>query len=416
VDPLARFRCRSVRILSLVLGGLALPSALVNAVQAVDRADPFLGVLAIAYLVGGGALLSLLRQPEDSDTRGAFLFWAVSMVLAAVLTETPAGSSHMLGIASVLILLLGQLAGRPRHRRLWHVFGAATFPIVLFARELYRPHPLLDDPLELVPQALAGGCAVYGFGILLHAMLDAFAAQTERAREAEAAKDRFLETMSHELRTPLTAILGYTEILEEEGFADVEASLEDLGHIHTSSEHLLGLIDDLLDLSRLASGADSPLDLEPVSTRAVIEAALNDVAPQLERNRNQLVRANLEADVLANAPGLRRVLVNLLGNAAKFTADGTITVTVVEQQGQVAIEVADTGVGFPDDMAERIFQPFAQADDTRTRVHGGTGLGLAISRRLVEAMNGSLTAVSKPGGGSTFSVRLDRPPHGRVAL
>ena len=406
-DPVTSFRRRAVDVMALVLGGLAMPSALVNAIQSYGRPDPYLGVTAVVYLVCGLLLLAMRFRPDpDVDIRTPFMGTTAVLVLGGSLTETPAGASHMLGITCVLLVLLGHLTAGAKGRARWHVVGSLAFPGVVLLRQLYRPHPLLDDPLELLPQAAAGGLAVYGIGMIVDRAIGAFAEQAQRARDAEAAKDRFLQNMSHELRTPLTAIVGYAELLAEEGFEDPEVALEDLRQIRGSSNHLLGIIDDLLDLSRLGHRKDR-IEVAPIALSAVIDAALVDVRPQIDANGNALEVQPTSLQAMAEDTALRRILVNLLGNAAKFTKDGTITVSVREDGDRVVLEIQDTGIGFPEHLTEHIFQPFEQVDDTSTRVHGGAGLGLAISRGLAKAMGGTLEAHARPGQGATFRLTLE---------
>lgn len=405
VAPIAQFRIVARDRLALVLGALALCSAPVNTWQAWERSDPFLIVTAVVYLTGSVAMLAMRRLP--SVPARPFLLASTYLVLGAALTETPAGSSHLLGIGCILLLVFGHLTLPAAHQHAWQVVSSSCFPLVLFARQLYRPHPLLDDPLELVPQAFAGGLAVYGVGVVVDRLVVAFAAQTERAQRAERAKDRFLENMSHELRTPMTAVLGYAEMLEEEAFEDRERALEDLGRIQQSARHLLGILGDLLDLSRLGQGTDA-LHLVPTPVAIVVDAARADVGPQLDAARNSLVVDVPEIAVLADPVALRRILVVLLGNAAKFTSDGTITVTAVADPARVTLEVRDTGIGFSPAMAEAIFDPFVQVDDSSTRVHGGTGLGLAIARSLAASMHGTLTARAVPDEGAVFTLVLPR--------
>lgn len=389
--------------MALILGLLALPSAPINAVQAFGRQDPYLGVASVLYLVIGVGLLWNRRRGDASDKLQVFLGLCTVLILGTTLTETAAGSSHLLGIGCIMLVLMGHIGAT--NRAAWHLFGAACFPGVLLLRQTYRPHPLLDDPLELFPQAFAGGLAVYGIGVMFDGLVTSFAVQAKRAREAELSKDRFLENMSHELRTPLTAVVGYTELLEEEGLEDLETATEDLANIRLSANHLLGIIDDLLDLSRLGHGTDR-LALAPVAIDDVLHSALVDVLPLVERGQNLLVCEPSHRWVVADPTALRRVFVNLLGNAAKFTRDGTVTITVRPLGQRTEIEIADTGIGFPSELAEHIFDAFAQVDDSSTRVHGGTGLGLAISRGLVASMNGSLTARSSVGDGAVFTIVL----------
>lgn len=229
----------------------------------------------------------------------------------------------------------------------------------------------------------------------------------QAAQAANRAKSVFLATMSHELRTPLNAVIGYTEIVREE-LADPDQS-EDLGKVLASARHLLQLIDDLLDLSRLESGrlafafAEEPLDV-------VVRDALALVAPDAAR-----IGLTLRADVApglrirTDAARLRQVLANLLFNAVKFTERGEVAVSARVAGDAVVVAVADTGIGIAPEVLATLFGRFVQADGTPTRRHGGTGLGLALVRELVDRLGGSVTVASQLGAGSTFEVRLPGP-------
>jgi len=219
----------------------------------------------------------------------------------------------------------------------------------------------------------------------------------------DTAKSEFLTSMSHELRTPLNAILGYTELLQEE-LEDQPEVVADLERIHGSGSHLRRLIDDVLDLSRVEAGR---LTLE------VEEVALTDVLVQLERSVAPLVRARDNAlhvgdtELCVRADGVRllQILVNLVGNAAKFTEAGRIDVVANGILGGVVVEVADTGRGMDPEQLRRAFQPFETVGNDHLE-EGGTGLGLPLSKKLAEAMGGDLTATSRPGEGTKVKVFL----------
>ena len=232
-----------------------------------------------------------------------------------------------------------------------------------------------------------------------------------RASAANDAKSRFLANMSHELRTPLNAVIGYTELVESELAGTPQAELcADLERVRRAAGHLLTIIDNVLDLSRVEAGA-LPLRREPLVVRTAVAAAVELVQPAIAARRDRLVLAVApELEALADRDALVRVLVHLLENAAKFTADGTITVTAVPAGATVEIAVRDTGTGIPPNQRARIFERFTQADDSSTRLFGGAGLGLAICRELVTRMEGSLAVHSVVGQGSVFTVRLPAAP------
>jgi signal transduction histidine kinase/CheY-like chemotaxis protein len=234
----------------------------------------------------------------------------------------------------------------------------------------------------------------------------------EEARSANQAKSRFLANMSHELRTPMNAIIGYSEMLmedaEEEGD---EAIAADLRKIRGAGKHLLALINDVLDLSKIEAGK---MEVHPEEFE--IGPMIADVVATSEtlvrRNDNRL---RVEVDpqlgrMWADLTKVRQALFNLLSNAAKFTSGGEIALVVARETQDgvpwVRMSVSDTGIGIPPEKHERVFEEFSQAEDDTSRNYGGTGLGLPISRRFCRMMGGDVTLESRPGEGSTFTIRL----------
>jgi signal transduction histidine kinase len=235
----------------------------------------------------------------------------------------------------------------------------------------------------------------------------------EEAESANAAKSQFLANMSHELRTPLNAVIGYSEILEEE-LAEQgaqQAVLADLAKIKGAGKHLLALINGVLDLSKIEAGR-MELSYEDYGLDQLVNQVCSTVQPLVAGNRNRLVVELPDApgEVRVDAMRLRQVLLNLLSNAAKFTTDGTITLTVRRQSeasgALVVFEVRDTGIGMTREQIDMLFQPFVQADSSTTRRYGGTGLGLVISRRLCRLMGGDVIVQSEPGRGSCFTASV----------
>jgi len=234
----------------------------------------------------------------------------------------------------------------------------------------------------------------------------------EAAESANRAKSAFLANMSHELRTPMNAIIGYSEMLAEEAEDDgLDAMIPDLEKINTAGKHLLALINDILDLSKIEAGRVD-LYLERFELAQMLDEAVATVTPLVAKNGNRMVTEfddNL-GQVRADLTKLRQALFNLLSNAAKFTKDGAVTLAARRERRDdgdwIRLSVTDTGIGIPADKLEHVFEEFSQADSSTTRNFGGTGLGLPISRRFCQMMGGDITVNSELGQGSSFTIEL----------
>jgi PAS domain S-box-containing protein len=263
----------------------------------------------------------------------------------------------------------------------------------------------------------------------------------EAAEAASTAKSAFLANMSHELRTPLNAIIGYSEMLKEEteelGYDEL---IPDLDKIRTSGRHLLSLINDILDISKIEAGR-MDLYFETFDIATLIEEVASTAAPLIEKNGNTLNLHQISnmGTMHGDVTKVQQILLNLLSNAAKFTQNGTITLTAsrekiaghnseareenssepaADSQSSIAskeflvVNCTDTGIGMNPEQLQHIFQPFTQADASTTRKYGGTGLGLAISQRFCLMMGGNISVKSQEGVGSTFTIRLPvNPPN-----
>lgn len=237
--------------------------------------------------------------------------------------------------------------------------------------------------------------------------------ELKRAAEAGThSKSEFLANMSHELRTPLNAIIGYSEMLIEEAKEmEPEEIVPDLERILGASRHLLAIINDILDLSKIEAGK---MDLyrETFEIAPFIEDVVSIVKPMIEKNANRLevLCPKDIGSMHADQTRIRQGLFNLLGNASKFTERGKITLSVAraetESTSRLTFSVSDTGIGMTPEQIQKIFRPFTQADNSTTRKYGGTGLGLTITKRFCQIMGGDVTVESEYGVGTTFTIHL----------
>ena len=231
----------------------------------------------------------------------------------------------------------------------------------------------------------------------------------EAAEAASQAKSAFLANMSHELRTPLNAIIGYSEMMLEDAQEEgAEERTSDLQKVRGSGRHLLGLINDILDISKIEAGK-LELNIDPVDLSNVLSEVESTAAPLMETNANRfkVVASDDIGTIECDHQRLTQILLNLLSNAAKFTENGDIDLTVERNgDGWVRFAIRDTGIGMSAEQVKRLFEPFVQADSSIAGRYGGTGLGLSISSRFVEMMGGRITIESEPDEGSCFTVWL----------
>ncbi|MDE0342223.1 MAG: PAS-domain containing protein [Deltaproteobacteria bacterium] len=243
-------------------------------------------------------------------------------------------------------------------------------------------------------------------------LVDRLTAARDQAMQANRTKSQFLANMSHELRTPLNAIIGITEMLEEDARDDaLDDYIEPLERVSRAGTHLLNLINEVLDLSKIEAGRIE-FHVEAIDIAELMKELATTAQPLADQKGNRLaVRYPEELGAMHGDPTrVRQVLLNLLSNACKFTEGGEVNLTVSRRRTRgkdwVQFAVADTGIGMTPEQQARVFEEFAQADSSTTRKYGGTGLGLAISRRFCRMMGGDIELTSEPGVGSTFTARL----------
>lgn len=279
---------------------------------------------------------------------------------------------------------------------------------VNFSSMLPRKTPFSDTDIDLMVLL----CSWMAFNIEENQFKSELKHAKEEAEIANSAKRRFLANMSHELRTPLTTIIGYSELLKEK-LEDEELVeyVSDLERIHFSGEHILSLISNVLDLSKLETGK-MPMTFTEVSIHALLDEIASSVQPLILRNNNsfEITYADNIGSTYTDGNKLRQILYNLLTNSAKFTSNGSIRLNAYREHqtggDYIVFKVSDTGVGLSQEQAESLFLPFSQAHAETVERFGGSGLGLEISRRICEALGGRISVSGLPGKGSVFTVKL----------
>ncbi|MFT3786508.1 MAG: sensor histidine kinase [Tepidisphaeraceae bacterium] len=399
----------------LVLVGKSGPIA-----RSADQNDPFEAALLNAPELSDDASKTTRLAVDGSD------YWTC----AASLEVYPGERWRLLAAVPSASML--EVAHTARRRMLWMSGAVITLGALLGglqARRLAKPLQKLDaaasaigrgeatqlvDPIGVAREIDRLGRSLDALAVAVQERIEMQTAR-DAAIEADRFKGRVVGHVSHELRTPLTAILGYTEILlaaETDAADDAVAAQrrEDLRRIDQAGRHLLSIVNDLLDLARIQAGrmpiTPTPFAVEPFAqdVRAVAE-------PLAARNRNTLAVACVGdvGTMTSDVKRVRQVLLNLLGNAAKFTQDGQITLRISADSAMVEFAVIDTGLGLTMQQIQRLFQPFSQVQvGSQRHASEGSGLGLAIAKQICERLGGSITVISEEGRGSTFTVRLPR--------
>lgn len=431
----ARGRVTSLRW-RLLIGALFA----VGAAFVLDSVQIGLGwYLALALSMGFDAMLghSYLEARGQTQRRnaGVMFVWGCIfsiMIFAAmpiILAAWGAGPGRVLGVlmaASSLVSVMLFFFQAPR----FMLMCSAPAIIALLAIPFVPSGVSQADAMQ---EAVGAACGVAGFlayigrsaltnGKMVEGWKAAHKAAKERQLEAEAkraeaeeasrAKSEFLAVMTHELRTPLNAVIGYAEIIDEDLQAEGRTELAgDAARITASARHLLGLIDQILNMSSVDAGGDglAPRDFD---VRKLLDEAVGLIQEDARAAGNRVaIRVGADAEFAHNDAQKLGVCVSaLLSNAAKFTQNGLIAVTAERDlsggQEWLTIAVSDTGVGIAADDLPRIFSPFSQLEASRTRAKGGLGLGLSVAKRMANTMGGDVTATSQVGAGSTFTVRV----------
>lgn len=358
---------------------------------------------AQTVFTGGDAQIARLKRTLQQWARGLF---------SGVYDDTYAQERFRIGYRHVQIRL-------PQRYVIGAMLVVGQFLRGILDREIDDPaarrraHESLGRIINLDLNLI---CETYFEGSLreLRILNDSLAATNDALERASRAKTEFLATVSHELRTPLTSIIGFSKLLAREGVADPATEREFARDIHASSLALLSLVDEMLDVARIEAGK-LDVERERVDLRTLVDEVVGVV--RLDADRRRLT---LDADVGLNLPAaqgdrarLRQVLLNILGNAVKFTTEGRVSVTAKadDDTGRITIVVQDTGIGIAPEHQPALFEKFRQVDASYTRRHGGLGLGLAISKALVEKMGGAI-ALESEGVGKGTTVTMTLPPAG----
>jgi two-component system sensor histidine kinase RpfC len=378
--------------------------------------------LTIAYAVSGKT------EGKTVVMAGAvsYFLFSIALFTAMLFNRKPSHARRLLGIMVdmgivTFALMITEEVGAP-------LYGGYLWAIIANGFRFGKKYLYVAQFIAVVGFTLVISTGsfwhrypMFGIGLLIwlvaippyvSVLLSKLEEAVTSAKRANSAKSRFLANMSHELRTPLNAIIGYSDLLVEEVNDNQHIQDEkDLRKIQQAGTHLLGLINEILDLSKIEENR-MEVYVEDINVRELVAEVAGTIAPLASKNANQL-QVDMAQDVgiiKTDIGKLRQVLFNLLSNACKFTSNGKISLQVSQQSEDkgrfIVFRVIDTGVGIDDDKMETIFMPFAQEDRSISTRYGGTGLGLAISKRFCEMLGGKLNLQSKKGTGSTFTVQL----------
>jgi signal transduction histidine kinase/CheY-like chemotaxis protein len=381
---------------------------------------------SLGVLIAGGLGALILRVMRETGS----IRWSANLIALVLFSVLSYLSLFSGGISSpavpwfVAVPMLATMMVGHRNGMVWLAVTLAML-VVLFIEggSQWSIVTELDAyQLSIWAFSAAAGITIVVYSLtLIYERLKDNALRTALA--ANRAKSEFLTNMSHELRTPLTAILGFAELLqEEEGEATPVDHNERLRTIRRNGQYLMELINDILDLSKIEAGKIEieRLDVSPARILNDVVTLLQVRADARKLALSVVLEGRIPATIHTDPTRLRQILINLVGNAIKFTETGSVTitgrvVTTDPENGRLQLDVADTGIGMSGEQIGKLFEPFSQADASSSRNYGGTGLGLAISRRLARMLGGEITVSSNPGRGSSFRFEIDIGPTACVA-
>lgn len=414
---------RARMIAGMALTGIPIPLVLAITDELFTPVDhqllpPVVGLLVAPVLFLELLVMKIAGRVHTAGSIGMAL--ATAGIAWSIYVSGGFGSPALIWL--LLLPVMGVTIGGARSAILWSGIAVAivgTFYMGIDQVLLLRPPaPSPPHPSTYLVHII-GMVTLQGFLSFVHVLTtersyDALGKLTDEARTASRAKSEFLANTSHELRTPMTAILGYTEmLLRNEDLAEDPARRADfLQTIQRNGRHLTQVLNDVLDLSRIEANR-LELERQPVSPRELVREIESLFALRMQEKGLALrtdVSSAVPDRVHADPMRLRQVLVNLVGNALKFTTAGEIAIRADAEctgdPSRIWFDVCDTGPGIPAERLQAIFEPFTQVDASTTRTHGGSGLGLTISRRLCRLMGGEIEVTSEPGRGSTFRIHL----------
>ncbi len=408
IDPDARGALWRLRLSSLIL------SLLVALSLPVTRWFQETSSVTAALAAEGDLLSEALSQMA---TRSPMAWTLQRNLLEEMLSRT---TDRQPGRAARLSTTQGQVIAQTGR---WEAFGHLTVTMEVLDSGAPVASLVLQSPLKPVLRGLGlMTLAGLALGLLVHMLFNRLALASimrtlERlhqarlaAERAGAARSAFLATMSHEIRTPMNGVIGMTSLLGATSLDTAQRHYVDV--IRSSGDALLGVINEILEFSKVESGRTElePVHFQPEALAEDVVVLLGPMAADKGLAIACQTQPGVPAWVVADASRVRQVLINLVGNAVKFTASGEVVVTLAAPgPGLLSFEVRDTGIGIPTEQQDAIFDAFRQGDSSTTRRFGGTGLGLAISRRLAQTMGGDITVSSEPGRGSVFSLTVQAP-------